>query len=186
MELAERVSWRGVLEHIHIADAASLPMRSLTTATLVAGKGIPDDRYATQSGTYSDRHHIDRQITLIEGETLDALARDHGVNLAPLEHRRNLTTRGVPLSHLVGRYFVIGTCVLYGGRLNVPCKYLERLVDRAVFRPLIHRSGLNARVVLGGTIAVGDRIERCHPDQIDNDLRMRNERVGLVVPPEVF
>ncbi len=60
------------------------------------------------------------------------------------------------------------------------------LVDRAVFRPLIHRSGLNARVVLGGTMAVGDRIEPCYPDQIDDELRVRNERVGLVVPPEVF
>lgn len=91
-------SWRGVLAHIHIADSASLPMRSLTTATLVAGKGIPDDRYATHSGTYSDRHHIDRQITLIEGETLDALSRDHeGEPFAVWRtHRRRGPDRTVP------------------------------------------------------------------------------------------
>lgn len=126
---------------------------------MIAGVGIPGDRYATRLGTYSDRHHIDRQITLIETETLQALERDRGIALAPCEHRRNLTTRGVPLSHLVGRYFTIGTCVLYGGRLNAPCKYLEQLLGRPVCRPLINRSGLNARVIVGGTISTGNSIE---------------------------
>jgi MOSC domain-containing protein YiiM len=105
--------------------------------------------------------------------------------LAPNEHRRNLNTRGVPLSHLVGRYFTIGTCVFYGGRLNVPCKYLEQLLDKPVFRPLINRSGLNARVIVDGTISTGDEIELCSPDQIDPDLRIRNDDIGLEPPSEV-
>ena len=109
------LQWQGVLEHIHIADRASAPMRALSRSELVAGLGIPDDCYATKTGTYSERHHIDRQITLIESETLDALLRDRGVSLAPHQHRRNLTTKGVALGHLVGRYFAIGSCVLYGG-----------------------------------------------------------------------
>jgi MOSC domain-containing protein YiiM len=179
-------SWSGLLEHIHVAPIASAPMQTLAEATLVAGVGISGDRYATHSGTYSDRHHIDRQITLIEAETLDALARDHRVVLAPHEHRRNLTTRGVALSHLVGRYFTIGSCVLYGGRLNVPCKYLEELLERPVFRALIHRSGLNSRVISGGIIHVGDVIGPCDLDRLDPALRADNERNALEAPPEVF
>jgi MOSC domain-containing protein YiiM len=70
------------------------------------------------TGTYSKKEHIDRQVTLIEVEVLEALARDRSIDLAPHEHRRNITTRGVPLNHLVRRYFRIGDCVLYGGRLN--------------------------------------------------------------------
>ena len=163
-----------------------MPMQAVAETSLVAGVGIPGDRYATRSGTYSDRHHVDRQITLIEGETLDALARDHHVLVAPDEHRRNLTTRGVALPHLVGQYFVIGSCVLYGGRLNVPCKYLERLLGRPVFRPLIHRSGLNGRVIIGGTVHVGDVIAPCEPDQLDPALRAENERNIPEAPPEVF
>jgi MOSC domain-containing protein YiiM len=189
--MSERVvggepSWRGVLEHIHMTGGASLPMQAVGESTLVAGLGIPGDRYATRTGTYSNRHHIDRQITLIEAETLDALARDHRVVLPPNEHRRNLTTRGVALSHLVGHYFSVGPCVLYGGRLNVPCKYLEQLIERPVFRPLIHRSGLNARVIVGGTIRIGDAIEPCPPDDVDPVLRAENERNVLEAPPEVF
>ena len=105
------MSWKGELLHIHVADAASQPMRALTEARLVPGVGIEGDRYATRRGTYSDRHNVDREVTLIEFETLEALARDHAIELAPREHRRNLTTRGVPLNHLVGRYFRVGDCV---------------------------------------------------------------------------
>jgi len=48
-------------------------------ALLVAGVGIDGDRYATGLGTYSTRPHIDRQVTLIEVEVLEAIARDRGL-----------------------------------------------------------------------------------------------------------
>jgi MOSC domain-containing protein YiiM len=153
------MSWVGELLHVHVAAGASAPMRALAQAHLVAGVGIEGDRYATRSGTYSSRHHVDRQITLIEVESLEALARDHGIELAAHEHRRNLTTRGVPLNHLVGRSFRVGECVLFGGRLNVPCQYLEDLLGKKVFKPLINRSGLNCRIERGGTIRPGAPIE---------------------------
>ncbi len=183
--MTDRTTFRGVLESIHAAAGASQPMRALVEATIVPGLGIPEDRYATRTGTYSERHHIDRQITLIETETLEALARDHRLVVEPHEHRRNLTTRGVPVNHLVGRYFRVGPCVLYGGRLNVPCKYLEGLLGRPVFRPLIHRSGLNGRVIVGGTIRPGDPIEPVEPATLDPALVAANEAHGLEPPPEV-
>jgi MOSC domain-containing protein YiiM len=130
----------------------------LDAARLIEGVGIEGDRYATARGTYSHKPHADRQVTLIEIETLDALRRDHGIDLAPHETRRNLTTAGVPLNHLVGREFRIGEVVLVGGRLNVPCLYLEDLLGKPVFKPLIHRSGLNCRIVKGGTIRPGETI----------------------------
>ena len=178
--MTDNTWFRGSLSHLHITSAASAPMQPLRTATLVAGEGIEGDRYATRLGTYSSRHHIDRQVTLIEAETLEALLRDHHVELLAGEHRRNMTTTGVPVGHLVGRYFRVGDCVLYGGRLNVPCKYLEGLLGKPVFRPLIHRSGLNARIVIGGTVAVGDRVEPVDPSDLPADLVARNERT----PPE--
>ncbi|WP_370690700.1 MOSC domain-containing protein [Falsiroseomonas sp.] len=92
-------------------------------------------------------------------ETLDALRRDHGLTLEPHESRRNLTTQGVPLNHLVGRHFRVGEVVLFGGRLNVPCKYLDDLLGRPLFNPLLNRSGLNCRIIKGGTIRPGDAIE---------------------------
>jgi len=161
-------------------------MHALDNARLVAGIGIAGDRYAERTGKYSSSHHIDRQVTLIESETLDALARDHRVELTPSEHRRNFTTRAVALNHLVGRYFRVGECVLYGGRLNVPCRYLEDLLGKKVFKPLLNRSGLNARVIVDGTVRVGNPIVPIDADEVDPALRAVNEAQALVPPPEVW
>jgi len=161
-------------------------MQALNEARLIAGTGIVGDRYAARLGTYSRKHHIDRQVTLIEAETLEALLRDHGVELAPHEHRRNLTTRAVPLNHLVGQYFRLGACVLYGGRLNVPCLYLEELVSKKVFKPLLNRSGLNCRIVVDGVIQVGDPMTWCEPGSLDVSVRRANEAIPLERPPEAW
>ena len=76
-----------------------------------------------------------------------------------MDHRRNLTTAGVPLNHLVGKRFKVGETVLIGGRLNFPCKYLEKLLGLPVYMPLLNRSGLNCRIEQGGVIHCGDPIE---------------------------
>ncbi|MGI9615412.1 MAG: MOSC domain-containing protein [Acidimicrobiales bacterium] len=147
----------GELLHIHIAERAGEPMRALEQAHLVAGVGIDGDRYATELGYYSANPDV-REVTLIESETLEALARDHDLHLDPVEHRRNLTTRSVALNHLVGQRFRVGEVVLEGGRLNTPCAYLDDLLGKKVFRKLVHRSGLNCRIITGGTIKPGDQI----------------------------
>jgi MOSC domain-containing protein YiiM len=154
-------------------------MEALGEARLVAGVGITGDRYATRRGTYSARHNVDRQVTLIEVEALQALARDHDVELEPHEHRRNLTTRNVPLNHLVGQYFRVGECVLYGGRLNVPCQHLDNLVGKKVFRLLINRSGLNCRIIVGGIVRAGECIVWCDPESLEVSLRRANEAMPL-------
>lgn len=151
-------SWNGVLEHIHIAEQASVEMEALDEAVLLAGKGVQGDRYANGTGHYSFKPRADRQITLIEMEAIEAIVRDHGIALAPHETRRNLATRGVPLNHLVGRVFRVGDCLLRGERLNVPCKYLDELLDRPLFSPLTNRSGLNCIIVRGGIVRRGDAI----------------------------
>lgn len=157
-------AWRGSLLHIHVAPAASYEMEALAEATLVAGRGIVGDRYYLGSGTYSPLPAM-REITLIEAEVLEALARndpplqDGPILLRPDEHRRNLTVRGVPLGHLVGQRFRVGACVLRGARINFPCKYLEQLLGRPLVQPLTNRAGLNCAIEQGGVIRPGDPIE---------------------------
>ena len=130
-------------------------MRSRSAARLIAGLGIEGDRYALGTGKYSAFPDI-REVTLIEQETLTALKRVHAIDLAPQEHRRNLTVEDTPLNHLVGRRFRVGSVLLEGGRLNVPCRYLDLVTGKTVCELLEHRSGLNARIIEGGEITVGD------------------------------
>jgi MOSC domain-containing protein YiiM len=155
--------WRGTLLHIQIAEAASYEMEELTEAQAVAGRGIEGDRYFSGKGTYSPKPDV-REVTLFEQEVLDALARHDPppqggpIILKAEDHRRNLTVRGVPVNHLVGRRFRIGDIVLRGGRLNFPCKYLDELTGLPLYLPLYNRSGLNCSIERGGIIRPGDAI----------------------------
>ena len=157
-------AWRGRLLHIHVAPEASYEMEERAEAECVAGRGIVGDRYYNGTGTYSPKPDV-REVTLIEQEAIDALARndpplqDGPIVLAPRDHRRNLTVVGVPLNHLVGRRFRVGDVILRGGRLNFPCKYLEEILGKPVFLPLYNRSGLNCGIERGGIIRPGDVIE---------------------------
>lgn len=151
--------WTGSLLHIHITPAKSQPMQRLDEARLIAGQGIEGDRYALGTGTYSVKPGEDRQITLIEAEMLARVAADDGHEISVDEHRRNLTVEGVPLQHLVGLRFRVGECLLEGVRINQPCKYLNLMLGRDVYMPLWNRSGLNCKVVTGGTIRPGARLE---------------------------
>ena len=150
--------WRGTVAHLHLTASASLPMTPCATLVLVAGVGIEGDRYANGVGFYSGRPEEGRQITLFEEESLEALLRDHGIAFTPAEHRRNVTTRGVPLNHLVGRRFRVGETVLEATRLSTPCRHIEEVTGKPVFKPLINRSGLNAKILSGGVIRVGDAV----------------------------
>lgn len=84
----------GTIEHIHIASEASKPMVPLLEAEVIAGRGIEGDRYASKTGTYSQRPTPGRHVTLIEAEVIDDVAQRLGIPLSPHETRRNVTTRG--------------------------------------------------------------------------------------------
>jgi hypothetical protein len=149
--------WQGALLDIHTTPKARAPMVAQQTAELVAGLGITGDRYALRTGTYSQIPDV-REVTLIETETLEALLRDHQIDLPPDQTRRNLRTEGVPLNHLVGKRFRVGAVLLEGGRLNFPCKYLDLVTGLSVCDLLTHRSGLNCRIIESGEIRAGDPI----------------------------
>jgi len=150
---------QGTVVSIHIAAAAEGPMALVNEVCAAPGKGLEGDRYFKQVGTYSNNPGSGRDVTLIEIEAIEALKRDHGIELAPGESRRNIVTRGVALNHLVGRDFKVGAVTLRGIRLCEPCSHLEKLSRKGVQRGLIHRGGLRAHILTDGTIGVGDTIQ---------------------------
>jgi len=149
----------GLLMAIHTCPDAGDPMRTVREVRALEGVGLEGDRYATRTGTYSKKDGPDREVTLIESEVLEAVARESRIVLFPHEARRNLVTRGVRLNDLVGRNFTIGEVALEGVRLCPPCGYLEQVTGKAIRAPLENRGGLRARVVKGGTLRVGDTIQ---------------------------
>ncbi|MFL5331914.1 MAG: MOSC domain-containing protein [Geminicoccaceae bacterium] len=154
------LTWNGAVTHLHITARAFLPMRAQESIELVAGRGIVGDRYmlGIEQGYYSEKPEEGRQVTLFESEVLEAIVRDYKIEFLPEEHRRNITTRGVPLNWLVGQRFRIGPCLVEATRLSVPCRHIEQILDKQVFDAMVHRSGLNCRILIGGTVRVGDEI----------------------------
>ena len=150
--------FKGRVVDLCSAPRSFLPMRSFPELALEAGVGVVGDRYAGRIGFYSDMHHDGRQVTLFEIETLQAIARDYKISLATTDHRRNITTEGVPLNHLVGKRFKVGATLLEGVMLSVPCRHIEQITGKEIFNAMLHRSGLMARIVRGGQIRIGDAI----------------------------
>ena len=68
-----------------------------------------------------------------------------------------MVTRGIDLNALVGRRFRVGDVECLGRRLCEPCAHLQRL-SPGTLRGLVHRGGLRADLLGGGTIRVGDAV----------------------------
>ena len=120
----------------------------------VAGQGLEGDRYFNADGWDEPK----REITLIELEAIEAANRDYDIGLTPQDMRRQIVTKGVALNHLVGREFTLGDVRCLGVKLNEPCNHLRKLADKPLIKPMIHRGGLRAQILDGGTIRVGDPI----------------------------
>lgn len=150
------MNWQGKVVSIQIGEM-SQPLQIVDTVEAQAGVGLVGDRYGVGAGTFSKKKGPDREITLIEQEALDALEREYQISLSPAEARRNVTTEGVPLNHLVGKRFKVGNVVLQGIRLCEPCGHLKKITGKDV-EGLKHRGGLRAQIVTGGVINLGDLV----------------------------
>lgn len=147
------------LAAIYVCSEPATPMLSLTQVDAVAGRGLRGDRYYEGTGTFSHLEGSGRALTLIESEVLDALEREHGIQLSPAETRRNLLTVGVRLNELVGQEFRVGEVRLKGMRLAEPCAHLEQLTQPGVLKALVGLGGLRAEILNSRRLRVGDIIE---------------------------
>jgi MOSC domain-containing protein YiiM len=153
--------FRGELIGIYVAPRKGDDLQAVDEVAAVAGQGLAGDRYFLKTGTYSQKHGPDREVTLIEIEALDALERECKIKVEARQARRNLVTRGVPLNHLVGQEFSVGDVVLRGIRLCEPCGHLEKLTVKGIEAGLCHRGGLRAQIVTSGTLRAGAGIQTC-------------------------
>ncbi len=148
----------GHVQHIHITPTKGAPVEAVGEIEVVKGIGVVGDRHALQPGEW-DESHVGEELTLVEAESIDMLARDHDIHLNPGETRRNITTRGVSLSDLVGKRIRVGEVVADVVELCEPCQHMQSIVGKPVMRPLAHRAGIRVLLVNSGTVRVGDEVE---------------------------
>lgn len=137
-------------------------MLNVNQIVLEAGKGIFGDRYYNQEGTFSNKGEIepDRDVTLIEIEKIDALNKEHNLDITAEDFRRNIVVSNCDLNSLVDKEFQIGEVVLKGLRLCEPCKYLsDKLNNQEVLSQMIHKAGLRAQIIKSGSIDLNSQLE---------------------------
>jgi len=152
----------GILEAIYITATKGGPVQSVAQVHAIPGRGLEGDRYFLAPGAAPQDNKVDRQITLIEIEVVDALCQEQGIAISPADIRRNLVLRGVRLNELVDKKFKVGEVTLHGIRLCEPCQYLAKRTQPEVLPGLLHRGGLRAEILSEGMIQVGDALEKIH------------------------
>ena len=145
------VAGAGIVAGILIASAREATLVRVDVAEALPGRGLAGDRYADGDGTFSGPGR-GYELTLVEAEVLDE------IQLSWEDARRNIVTMGISLNALVGQRFHVGPVECVGRRLAEPCAHLEKLARPGLLRPLVHRGGLRADILSGGTITVGDAI----------------------------
>ena len=132
------------VEEINIGPSETLaPVESVTA---VAGKGLVGDRH------FTDNPGPGNALTLIEAEVLEE------VGLTGAQSRRQVVVRGVRLNDLIGKRFRVGDVECLGVEICEPCRHLQELTRPGIIKDLIHRGGLNADILSGGMITVGDEV----------------------------
>ncbi|MBB1087357.1 MOSC domain-containing protein [Lysobacter sp. SG-8] len=162
-QLMARLPRAGRVEWIGLRPARDVPMQAVAVADATAGAGLSGDRYGGGSGK--------RGVTLIQAEHLPAIAALAGhADVAPATLRRNLVVSGIPLAALKGRRFRIGDVVLEGTEDCDPCSRMECALGPGGFNAMRGMGGLCARIVEGGTLAVGAPVEALPVDAEEVDV----------------
>ena len=149
----------GIVVEIYVAERSGQPMRAVSSVEGAAGRGLIGDRHCrpldAPPSSEADLHNI----SLVEAEVLASLRTEHGIELDGAETRRNLVTRGVRLHELIGRPFRIGGLLCEGVEVCQPCVHVQQKVGKPILRPLAHRGGLRARILVSGVVRIGDTVE---------------------------
>ncbi|MGB6330036.1 MAG: MOSC domain-containing protein [Halarcobacter sp.] len=152
----------GKIVNLLISKDIKSSMQKVNQIILEEGKGIYGDRYYNQEGTFSNKGKIepDRDVTLVEIEKINEFNDKFNENITDEDLRRNIVVSNCDLNSLVDKEFQIGNVVLKGIRLCEPCKYLsEKLDNKKVLTEMIHKAGLRAQIIKGGSIDMTSQLE---------------------------
>lgn len=139
----------------HLLAIARAPVKrgalvAVAEAVVGIGDGVAGDARGARPG---------RQVTVVFREGWEAACRDLGVELPWITRRANLLVEGVPVPR-EGSRLVIGDLVLEVTQETQPCQVMEA-AHRGLGAALTPewRGGVCCRVVQGGTIRIGDRVD---------------------------
>lgn len=161
--LSCRFPQAGTVERILLRPQRRVAVVSVTETLAIAGRGLEGDR-RIEAAPGSNR-----QVTLIQAEHLPAIASFLGMTTVdPALLRRNLVISGLNLLAAKALFrdqslrLHVGAALLEITGPCEPCSRMEEALGIGGYNAMRGHGGLNARIVQGGMIRVGD-VVTCEP-----------------------
>ena len=141
----------GRLVWIGVRPKKREPLVGVDEVQAIAGRGLEGDHRA------AGRAGSERQVTLIQAEHLDAIARLLALaKVDPALLRRNLVLSGINVLALKDQVFTVGGVVIEGTGPCEPCSRMEANLGSGGYNAMRGHGGITARIVSGGVIRIGD------------------------------
>jgi MOSC domain-containing protein YiiM len=151
---AGRIEWIGVRPRPVSTTTGKQrqPMIAVHCVEAKIGKGLTGDRYSSRNGI--------REVTLLQWENLVVIAGTlNQAHIDPARLRRNIVVSGIDLDSLIRRRFRIGDVVLEGTGPCDPCHKMNLALGPGGEAAMHGLGGITARILEGGIIHVGDRVQ---------------------------
>jgi MOSC domain-containing protein YiiM len=127
--------------------AGENPTLEVDELECVAGKGVRGDRFFDHKPDYKG------QLTLFSMEVFEGLCASLSVPPPPpVVLRRNVFTRGLDLSTLIGREFELQGVRLFGVEECRPCAWMDQAVAPGSEAWLRGKGGLRCRILSDGIL----------------------------------
>jgi MOSC domain-containing protein YiiM len=163
-ELTRQFPQRGRIEAIFLRPGRGVAALSVAAARAVVDRGLEGDRSAARAAAAPGGSK--RQVTLLQAEHVEAIAgwlRREAIDPAAL--RRNLVVSGLnliaarsPFADRPLRLRLGDEVVLQLSGPCAPCSKMEATLGPGAYNAMRGHGGMTARVLNGGTIAVGDAV----------------------------
>jgi len=161
--LTARFPRAGRLEAIVLRPGRERPAVLAPTAVALAHRGLQGDRSAARPPSRPGGGK--RQVTLFQAEHLPLLQAWSGRDIAAADLRRNLVVSGINLLAQLSLFADQPLQVRIGADVLLvitgpcdPCSKMETLLGPGGYNSMRGHGGTTARVIRGGTLAVGDAV----------------------------
>ena len=137
---------------IGLREARRQPLTTVDEVVAKRGEGLVGDRF-------SGRPESKRQVTLIQAEHLDMVAKVLGRDrIDPSLTRRNIVVEGINLLSLKDQKIQIGEVILEATGYCYPCSRMEENLGPGGYNAMLGHGGITANVVQEGTLKLNDKV----------------------------
>lgn len=140
--------WHNFFGHYE-KPAGTHPTVAVNETECDVGKGLLGDRF------FGFKKNYKGQVTFFSSEVFEDVCQMLGVSgKSPGVTRRNLITRGMDLTSLVGKKFVVQGVEIEGVCECSPCHWMSEAISLGAEVALHGRGGLRARILTNGVLCV--------------------------------